>query len=417
MATSTTSQAKKTIGRRELVVMIALAMSLNALAVDGMLPALDIMSAELGASGGNDRQLVVGVFILANGIGCLVPGAYADRFGRRPLMLFSLISYAVLSFAVALVQDFNMLLGLRFVQGILSAGLIVVPHAVIRDQYEGDRMAQLMSLISAVFIMVPIVAPSIGQAVMLIAGWRWIFIGMSMLAVVATVWIWLRLPETLAPENRQEIHLPVVVRNMYASLINRESIGYVLGTAFVLGGVFGYVNSAQQLLGEHFGAGEWFPVLFGATAGTMMISSLINSRIVERFGARRVSHAGVLIYIAASIAQIFAAHFDGDNLALFLPLMSINLGMLGFLGANFGSIAMQPFAKTAGAASSAQTFFRMVLAAVGGIAIGQAYDGTALPFAYALLICGVGALLCVLYSEKGRLFQRRNPPKSKQRAS
>lgn len=278
-------------------------------------------------------------------------------------------------------------------------------------------MAQLMSLISAVFIMVPIVAPSIGQAVMLIAGWRWIFIGMSMLAVVATVWIWLRLPETLAPENRQEIHLPVVVRNMYASLINRESIGYVLGTAFVLGGVFGYVNSAQQLLGEHFGAGEWFPVLFGATAGTMMISSLINSRIVERFGARRVSHAGVLIYIAASIAQIFAAHFDGDNLALFLPLMSINLGMLGFLGANFGSIAMQPFAKTAGAASSAQTFFRMVLAAVGGIAIGQAYDGTALPFAYALLICGVGALLCVLYSEKGRLFQRRNPPKSKQRAS
>lgn len=410
MADAAQSPNKKTIGRRELVVMIALAMSLNALAVDGMLPALDQMAAELGAHDGNQRQLVVGIFILANGIGCLVPGAYADRFGRRPLILFSLVSYAVLSFCVALVNDFTVLLGIRLLQGILSAGLIVVPNAVIRDQYEGDAMAQLMSLISAVFIIVPIIAPSLGQAVLLVAGWRWIFIGMSLLAVIATCWIWLRLPETLRPENRQDIHLPVILRNMGESLTNRSSLGYVLGTAFVLGSVFGYVNSAQQLLGEHFGAGEWFPILFGATAGAMMISSIVNSRIVFRFGARRVSHAGLLIFIGASIAQIWAAHYDGDNLALFMPLMAINLAMLGFLGANFGSIAMQPFSKTAGSASSAQTFFRMVSAAIVGIFIGQSYDGTARPFAYALLICGLCALLCVLYSENGRLFQRRNPP-------
>src|SRR5688572_2747530 len=202
---------KKTIGRRELVVMVALLMSLNALAIDGMLPALDEMARELGAEEGNRRQLVVGLFLLANGIGCLVPGAFADRFGRRPLLLFSLASYAVFSLLIALVSDFSVLLVLRGLQGMLSAGLMVVPMAIIRDQYEGDRMARLMSLVSAVFIAVPVVAPSLGQAVLLFAGWRWIFVLLSAISLLGMLWTWVRLPETLDPAHRQRIDLPVIV--------------------------------------------------------------------------------------------------------------------------------------------------------------------------------------------------------------
>jgi MFS transporter, DHA1 family, multidrug resistance protein len=415
MAIEASEHDRRSMGQRELVMLVALVMSLNALAIDGMLPALDEMARELGAEAGNQRQLVVAVFLLANGIGCLMPGAFADRFGRRPLLLFALAVYVVFSVLVSLVHDFTLLLVLRGLQGVLGSGLAVVPMAIIRDQYEGDKMARLMSLVSAVFITVPVIAPSLGQAVLLFAGWRWIFVALAVLAVLAAGWVWWRLPETLHPEDRQAINLPTIVRNMGTALFHRAAVGYVLGTALLLGGVFGYINSAQQLIGEHFGAGDMFPLVFGGTAAMMAVSNIVNSRIVERFGARRVSHSGVLMFIVVSMLQVWAAYFHDGDLMWFLPLMAMNLGLLGFLGANFGSIAMQPFSHIAGAASSIQTFFRMFGAAVVGLVIGQAYDGTAKPFALALLIGSVSALLLVSYSEKGKLFRRLNPPQKPQR--
>ncbi len=398
------------IGQRELVVLIALLMSLNALCIDGMLPALDDIARELGVASGNQRQLIVGVYLLANGIGCLLPGSFADRFGRKPVILVALGVYALFSLLIATIDDFTVLLIARAVQGLFCAGLMVAPVAIIRDQFEGDSMARTMSLVSAVFITVPVIAPSLGQAVLLFAGWRWIFVGLACLAGLAALWAWLRLPETLHPEHRQHIDVPAILGNMKVALFNRPSIGYVLGSALLMGGVFGYVNSAQQLIGEHFHAGRWFPVVFGGTAAMMVVSNLVNSRIVERFGARRVSQCGAIVFIGVSAAQVWASIAHDGELAWFLPLMATNLALLGFLGANFSSIAMQPFARIAGAASSVQIFFRMFGAALVGIVIGQAYDGTAWPFAFALLIGSTAALALVLFSEKGRLFRRLNAP-------
>jgi len=409
---STVAPHEKILGQRELVVMLALLMSLQALAIDGMLPALDNIARELGAGDGNRRQLVVSAYLLAGGLGTLLPGALADRFGRRPVLLASILGYSLLSLAIAFVHDFTVLLVLRGIQGLVAAGLFVVPSAIVRDRYEGDQMARLFSLISAIFITVPVFAPSLGQAVLLFAGWRWIFIILAGLGLLAVFWAYSRLPETLHPEDQQTIHGPTVLHNMRVALFHRGSIGYVLGTSLLIGGVFGYVNSAQQLIGEHFRAGDWFPIVFGATAAMMIVSNVVNSKIVERFGARRVSHTGVLVFIAVSVAQVWAAYYHDAELAWFLPLMSLNMMLLGFLGANFGSIAMQPFSHIAGAAASVQSFFRMFGAAVVGLIIGQAYDGTAKPFALALLFGSVSALLLVFYSEKGKLFRRLNKPGS-----
>lgn len=410
------SAKRPVMGKRELIVLLALLMSLNALAIDAMIPALADMAGELGVQDGNRRQLVIAVYSLAMGFGCLIPGSYADRYGRRPIMLLALGFYVACNLLIALLHDFETVLVARILCGVLGAGLMVAPMAIVRDLYEGDAMARLMSVIAAVFITVPVIAPSLGQAVLLVAGWRWIFVALAVIGALSAVWVWYRLPETLKPENRQDINIPVIARNMRDALVNRQSIGYVIGTALVMGGVFGYVNIAQQLYTEHFAVSEAaFPLVFGGTAAMMAVANITNSRIVMRFGARRVSHTGVLIFIAVSLAQVWAAHTHPGDIRYFVPLMALNLGLLGFLGANFGSIALQPFAHIAGAASSVHSFFRMFGAAMVGLVIGQFYDGSARPFAYALLINSTLALCFVLYSEKGVLFRRLNkkPPQER----
>ena len=409
-ATTTHIHASDDSGRsilmREFVVLMAALMSLNALAIDAMLPALDEIAGAFAVDDPNRRQLVVGVYLLASGIGSLIPGSLADRFGRRPVVFGSLALYALLSLGCAIAPSFDALLVLRFLQGFLTAGLIVLPAAIIRDRFEGDAMAKLLSLIFLVFMIVPVLAPSVGQAVLHIAPWPWIFGVLATMAAVIAAWAYVRLPETLDPAERQPIDGRTVLRNLPLTFRTRVAIGYVIAAGLTFGAIFGYINSAQQLIGEHFGAGDAFPIIFGLTASTLFISSFTNSRIVERFGARRVSHTALVLFLGFSCAQVAVAVFAPDSLWLFVPLMAGNLCLLGFTGSNFGSIAMQPFADTAGAASSVQSFIRMTLGAGMGIAIGQLYDGTAMPLALALLACSVAAMGLVLFSERGKLFRR-----------
>ncbi len=396
----------RSVGMREFVVLMAALMSLNALAIDAMLPALDEIAQAYRVTDPNQRQLVVGVYLLASGLGALLPGSLADRFGRRPVLFTSLGLYALFGLACAFAPTFDVLLVLRFAQGFLTAGLIVLPAAIIRDRFEGDRMARLLSLIFLVFMIVPVVAPTVGQLVLSFAPWEYIFVLLAVMSGTVFAWAFRRLPETLATEDRQPIDALSVMRNLPLTFRTRVAIGYVIAAGLTFGAIFGYINSAQQLIGEHYGAGDDFPLIFGLTASTLFFSSFTNSRIVEKFGARRVSHTALVLFLVFSLAQVGVALLAPDNLWLFVPLMAGNLCLLGFTGSNFGSIAMQPFADTAGAASSVQSFVRMTLGAVMGILIGQAYDGTAMPLALSLLACSILALLLVLFSERGKLFRR-----------
>jgi DHA1 family bicyclomycin/chloramphenicol resistance-like MFS transporter len=299
---------------------------------------------------------------------------------------------------------------LRFVQGLGCSGLAVLPPAIIRDRLEGDRMARLQSLVSVVFMVVPMIAPSIGQAVLLVAGWRMIFVMIAAMGIAVLTWATLRLPETMHSEFRQPVQPRVIAANMGRVLINRAAFGYVVGSALMMSAMWGFINSCQQLLAEHFGAGKMFPLVFGCLALTMSIANFGNSRIVERFGARRVSHTALLAYIVISSLQVLAAFSPHEAMWQFLLLMGSNMCLMGFIGANFGAISLQPFGEIAGAAASVQTFIRMVTASTIGALIGQAYDGTAQPLALALLIAGIVTLLTVLFSEKGKLFRRLHYP-------
>jgi DHA1 family bicyclomycin/chloramphenicol resistance-like MFS transporter len=398
------------IAERELVFMLALLQALHAVAVDAMLPALGVISQDLGSSDPNQRQLIIGMYMLGLGLGSLIPGSLADRFGRRTVMLTCVIAYVVISLACAAVNSMEALIAMRFLLGVISAGLSVVPMAIVRDRFEGDRMARLQSMISMIFMVVPMLAPSLGQAIMVFAGWRWVFGIMGGMGTLMLIWAWARLPETLHPEFRQEIRPTTILRNMTVAVFHRSSIGYVLGSACMLGVGWGYIQSSQQLVAEHFGAGDLFPVIFGGMALGMAVSSFTNSRIVMRFGARRVSHSALFAYLVMGCVQFWLARGGHQTLWQFVIIQTLTMMMMGFVGSNFGSIALQPFARIAGAASSVQTFIRTMLAAVIGWMVGQAYDQTALPFSFAVLLSGGVTLSLVLFSERGRLFRRLTPP-------
>ncbi|RJY10382.1 Bcr/CflA family efflux MFS transporter [Aurantiacibacter aquimixticola] len=387
---------------------MALLMSLQAFGIDAMLPALGQMASEMGAADGNSRQFVIGAYFLGGGFGAFFPGAFADRFGRRPVLATALIAYITLSLACALVTNYTALLVLRLVQGVLCAGLSVVPAAIVRDHVGGDRMARLMSLIMMIFLLVPILAPAIGQGIMYLLGWRAIFGAMAVMGTLVGAWVWLRLPETLQDENVQDIRAPTILRNMGRALWDRGAIGYVVGSALVFGSLFGFLNSSQQLIAQTFGMGEYFALIFGGAVLGMVAANFTNSRIVERFGARRVSHTALFVFIAIAIAQLVSARQQPQSLAEFIVLMSLSMAMLGFIGANFSSIAMQPFYHIAGAASSAQTAVRMSTGAILGAVIGNLYNGTSVPLAGSMLACGLLALAVVLFSEHGKLFRRVN---------
>jgi MFS transporter, DHA1 family, multidrug resistance protein len=398
------------MGEKEFVALMALLQALQALAIDIMLPALGVISADLGVTDPNQRQLVVAVFLICAGLGSLFPGSFADRYGRRPVLFTSLAAYVLFSFGAALVTSFTALLVLRGLAGFVASGMLVMSGAIIRDRFDGDKMARMQSLVSMVFMIVPMIAPTLGQAVLLVAGWRAVFVVMALLGAAVWVWAWLRLPETLHPEYRQAVNIGAILSNMRVALTNRTAFGYVFGMALIQGALFGYINSSQQLIAEQFGAGVGFPLIFGAMALVMSGAAFTNSRIVVRFGARRVSHAAVFVYIGAAAAQLWLAMSGRESLASFAVLMTLNLVMMAFIGGNFQSIALQPFARMAGAAASLQSFIRVLTAAILGTIIGQAYDGTARPLALSLLVAGVATLALVLFSERGKLFRRLNRP-------
>ncbi len=409
MATSPASShadsvpARKALGERELMWMMAMLMALNAFGIDAILPALDALAADLSVPG-NERQFVIGVYLLTGGIGSLVPGALADRFGRRPILLGSVAIYIVLSMLSALAPTYDALIAVRAAQGFFAAGIVALPPAIIRDRVGGDKMARMMSLIFVIFLMVPAVAPTIGEGILQIGSWRAIFGAMVGLGVMMGLWVYIRLPESLTDENRQPIIPRIIGANMVRALTQPSVAGYVMGSALVFGALFGFINSSQQLITHTFGAGDIFPMVFGICAGSMALASWSNSRIVERFGARRVSHTALFAFILVSAVQVMFAFQPEEQLWHFVPLMAINMALLGFIGSNFGAIAMNPFFAIAGAASSAHGFVRMTTAALLGGAIGYAYDGTARPLALALLASGLTCLALVLWSEKGKLF-------------
>ena len=405
MHKATESPPRSLPGDREMVVMMAMVMALNALAIDSMLPALPAIGEALGVAVANDRQYIISVYLLGIGFGSLLYGPLSDRFGRKGVLVPALFAYLALSIGCGLATSFTMLIVLRFVHGLVSAALGVIVVAVIRDLFAGDAMARRLSLIFLVFMIVPIIAPTLGAGVAALAGWRAIFILLAVMSVVMLVWL-RRLPETLDPADVRPLDFRTMAAGWATVTRHRRAAGYMFASGTMQGALYGYLNSSEQIIGEVFDARSLFPLVFACVAIGIAIANFSNAAIVERFGARRVSQSAVFAFMATSILQIVAALSGVETLWMFTLLMMVNVGLIGFIGSNFGSIAMEDFGHMAGVASSYQSFAKTLLAATVGAVIGQQYDGTTLPLAHAFLGCAIVGLALVLWAERGKLFTR-----------
>lgn len=399
------------MGRVEFIAMMAFLMSLNALAIDIMLPGLQEIGSALNVTNENHRQYVVSAYLIGFGLAQLLYGPIADRFGRRKPMLFGLAIYIVSALAMVMVPSFGTLLVLRFIQGLGSAATRVITVSIVRDVYGGRQMAEVMSLIMMVFMVIPVIAPGTGQVIMLMGHWNWIFVFMAVAATLVSLWMFARLPETLAPKDVRPFTVSSIIGGFRIVLTDRIALCYTIASTFIFGALFGFINSAQQIYVGIYGLGVWFPVAFAAVALFMSLSSFVNARLVGRFGMRRLSHASLVGFIAITFVWLLAQVLGPQPMpfALFITFFALAMFQFGWIGSNFNSLAMEPLGHVAGTASSVLGFMGTTGGSLIGAAIGQAYDGTALPMVAGYFTVSLIGLVFVLIGERGVLFRQQNP--------
>jgi MFS transporter, DHA1 family, multidrug resistance protein len=401
-----TRRQPQDIGRTELLFMLALLMALNAMAIDAMLPALVALGRGLGVTDTNHTQYVVTSFLFGMGAGAVIYGPLSDRFGRRSVTLGSLTLYIFCTLGCAFIRDFETLIVLRFIHGVASASAGVVSVAVVRDRMVGDQMARMISTIFMIFMIVPVVAPAIGQAILTFGSWRTIFLLLAILGLVMAAWVWWRLPETLDPEHVVPLKLGSIVDAWGQVISHRHALLYTLGAAMLVGGMYGFLSASAQLFTAVVGDPSLFPAAFAAVAVVMASTNFLNSRIVVRFGARRVAHSAIFLFIGFGALQLGLALSGQQGLFITLVPLALNLSMMGLIGSNLSAISMIPFGHVAGTASSFQNSVRTMGGTTLGGFIGQQFDGTAVPMALGFVLCGLASLLLILIAEKGRLFTR-----------
>lgn len=328
--------------------------ALDAFSIDSMVPALAQIDIDLNMADANQRQLIVTSLFLGFSIGVFFYGFIADSIGRRKPTLFAFGIFAVGTLLCMQANSLGWMLAGRVLQGFGAAGPYVLSLAIVRDAYKGRKMAQVMSLILMVFIMVPIVAPFIGQLVLMVAGWRSIFGVLLIYCIVVGIWFWLRQPETLDPAKRVPVKLRTIRNHTIEVLSHAHTRAYTTAMALASGAFIAYLSTAQQVFQEIYHTGIRFPIVFASLASTIGLSSWLNSRWVERLGMARLLAIAFVVVATVSVCYLTGAMLwqGTPPLWFYYSYLVVVLFCYGLIFGNLTSLALEPMGHIAGAASS-----------------------------------------------------------------
>ncbi|MDE2447035.1 MAG: multidrug effflux MFS transporter [Alphaproteobacteria bacterium] len=392
----------------EFIALIAFLTALMAMSIDTMLPAVGLIANQLGAANPNDRQFIVLFFFLGMTFGQLIFGPLSDSFGRKPIIYIGLVLYAVGAFMCLVSTNYTMMIVGRMVQGFGGASPRVVSTAMVRDGAKGADMARIMSFVMSVFMLVPILAPSIGQLVLYVGSWRYIFAGFIVAAIIASLWLGLRQAETLAPENRHDFSPADLWASAKLVVNNRICLGYTLASGFIFSAFTCYLGTSQQIFAEQYGQGDKFALWFGGLAIAIALAMVFNGNYVKRLGMRMISKwavRGFLVVWAMMLGAsiVYAGHPPLIVLGLLLPW---SFFCSGLTFGNINSLALEPMGHNAGMAAAISGFIASLMAVILGGVSGRFYDGTMYPISFAFL--GFGALmwLAIEWAERGRTGEK-----------
>jgi DHA1 family bicyclomycin/chloramphenicol resistance-like MFS transporter len=385
----------------EFVILVSFMSSLAALAIDAMLPALPQIGSDLNVQNGNDRQLVVSVLFLGLAVGQLFFGPWSDNIGRKPAIYAGYALFIAGSLLSVFANNFTMMLMGRLLQGVGISSPRAVSLALVRDRYAGRAMARVMSFVMSVFILVPMLAPTFGQAILMFSGWRAIFLSFMLMAIVTLIWFALRMPETLAPENRSAFSLRQIFSTIRVIFKIRITLGYTITTGLILGMFLGYLNSTQQIFQEQYALGASFPLYFAVLSLSQGMASLANTRAVMRFGMRYLVGRSLFFIFGLSILALGIALLTAGHPPLWILMLYLMLTFfgIGILFGNMNALAMEPLGHLAGIGAAVVGSLSTLISMILGTMIGRSYNGTILPLVTSIVILTGLSIFVVRWTE------------------
>jgi DHA1 family bicyclomycin/chloramphenicol resistance-like MFS transporter len=392
---------KRGPGYREFVTLMAVMISITALSIDIMLPALPEIGRDLRVGQANDVQLVVSALLFGMGIGQLFFGPLADSFGRKPVIITGFVIFLIGCLFSIFATRFEWMVVGRMIQGIGTGGPRTAIIALVRDQYGGRAMARIMSVVMAIFIVVPAIAPALGQAVLLTMGWRAVFGVLMIQGIVALTWFAIRQPETLSRDDRIPFSYRRILEAVLGVCKNRLSMGYTLASGFIAGVLMSYLSSAQQIYQEVYGLGREFPVYMAALALFVGGASFLNSRIVMRLGMRVLSYRAVWLFIVLTTIYLTVTYLMGGRTPLWLMVgfFAPSFFCMGILFGNLSAIAMEPLKHMAGIGAAIIGSLSNFISSSSGALVGRCYDGSMLPLASGFVILGSLTAIAMRWAE------------------
>lgn len=388
---------------KEFTVLMALLMSIVAISIDALLPALGMVATDFQLANPNHAQYLIGVIFGGMAVGQLVFGPFSDALGRKKILYIGIALYLVGSVVCYFASSFGVMLAGRLIQGLGVSGPYVSAISIVRDKFSGRAMARVMSVVMMIFIMVPAIAPSLGQGIMLYASWRAIFVLYILYAMLIGAWIYWRLEETLPPEKRIPFHFANIMAGFVEVVRSRLTLCYTICMGICFGSFIGYLSSSQQIFQVQFGTGKMFTVYFGLLALVLGVASLLNSRFVERLGMHYICTRSFAAIVVAS-AVFLGLHAVVDiQLWMFLAYAAVLFFSFGLVFGNLNALAMEPMGHIAGIASAIIGSTSSVISLGLGAWIGQLYNGTLIPVVLGFLILGALSWAIMIYTDNHKV--------------
>jgi MFS transporter, DHA1 family, multidrug resistance protein len=398
----------------EFIALVAMLTALVAMSIDTMLPAVGLMASDLHAANPNDRQFIVLAFFAGMMLGTLIFGPVSDSVGRKPAIYAGLVFYIIGAVVCMFSTSFPILIAGRLIQGFGAASPRIVSMAMVRDGAKGAEMARIMSFVMSIFMLVPILAPSIGQLVLYVASWRYIFTGFIVAAIIGCVWLATRQVETLDKENRLPFSAGKLAASATQVISNPVSFGYTVAVGFIFSAFTAYLGTCQQIFADQYNQGDYFALWFGGLAVGIAISMILNGKYVVSVGMRKLSKWALWGFVIDwGVMLLLCLIFNGHPpLPLLGIILFISFFTSGMIFGNYNAMAMEPMGHIAGMAAAVSGALSSLIAVILGGLAGRYYDGTMFPLTLAFVLFGIGALVFSEWAERGRRKSERLSQKS-----